>query len=104
MKKTIERMKFELENCVKMPIFEIPVVDIRTCTDEYIVFNVFIKGNSLIAQHESLTEKQDKSKKIAFVSLVIDDMYGLDENLSELRTICSEAILDSDWFQLADNE
>jgi hypothetical protein len=91
----------EWESITKMKLFEIEVIDKRTNETDYIIFDIFINGRSFIAQHESLSTKQEKSKKIAFCKVVIDLDFSLDQNLQELYSECQEAIIDSEFFELA---
>lgn len=86
----------------KMKLFEIPVMDKRTNEKDYIIFDIFISGRSFIAQHIALTNKEDKSKKIAFIKLLIDLDFSIDENLQELYDNCIFAIINSDYFTLTD--
>lgn len=95
-------MQTELNNSGKMPIFEIPVIDIRTDEREYISCDISFQGNSLVAQRIGLTRKEEKSKKIATTKIVVDDCFSLDENLQELYTACCEDILDSEFYQLSE--
>jgi hypothetical protein len=82
-------------------IFEIEVINKRTNETDYIIFNIGIEENSLIAQHESLNKAQSESNKIAFVSIDLDEDFSLDNNLNELYDECINAILQSEYFELA---
>lgn len=84
-------------------VFEIPVIDKRTNKPEYIVFDISISGYSFIAHHESLNTKQENSKKISFVKVVIDTDFSIDSNLEELYSECIQAIIESDFFELTEN-
>ena len=85
-----------------MKIFEIQVTDKRTSNIEYIIFDIQLQKNTLIAKHEALSLKQSNSKKIAFVKHVLDSDFSIDSNLIELYDNCIQAIIDSEYFELAD--
>jgi len=84
----------------KMKLFEIEVTDKRTNEKDYIIFDIAIIGRSFIAQHITLTAKQEKSKKISFIKLPFDLSHSIDENLQELLCYCEQAIIDSDFYTL----
>ena len=98
--KKIEKFKkeFNAEILGKMPVFEIEVL--KEGEKDYILFNIAIVGRSFIAQHESLTKREAKSKKIAFKKWVIDTDFSVSENLQELYEECQTGILESDFFTL----
>ena len=83
-------------------VFEISVNDKRTNENEYILFHIFIDNGEFIAKHESLSEAQSKSDKIAFVSIDIDEVFSLHQNLEVLHEECINAIIESDFFILND--
>ena len=97
---TINKIKSDWDNVTKIKVFEIPVFDTRTNENEYILFDISIEKNTMYAKHEDLTKKQSKSKKIAFVKIVLDPIFTLDEHLQELYDLCVNAIIDSDFFEL----
>jgi hypothetical protein len=82
-------------------LFEIEVINKNTFETDYIIFNIELDNNCLIATHESLTIEQQNSNKIAFVSIELDGCFSLDENLQGLHGECIDAILNSDFFELA---
>ena len=98
----MKNLKLEFEQCDKIKIFEIEVIDKRTQETEYIIFDIDIDKNSFVASHESLTVKQEKSKKIAMLKMKIDKDFSLDEILQELYEMCINAICISDFFELTD--
>lgn len=97
--KTI-REQFESLN--KLLLFEIAVTHTRTQDDEYIIFNISIENNKLIATHPALNRKQENSDKISFCSVSIDSFLTLDENLEELYSECIEAIINSTFYELSE--
>lgn len=98
----LTEFKQEWDNITLLKCFEVPVLDNRTNEATFIVFDIQIVGRSFVAQFEALTEKQNKSKKIACIKRVIDLDFSLDNNLQELHEDCTTAIIDSDFFTLAD--
>lgn len=83
-----------------LPIFEIPVTDIRTQEDEFLIFDISIQEGKFLAQHVALNQQQEDSDKIAFCSVNIDMFFSLDENLEELFCECIEAINNSSFYEL----
>ena len=82
--------------------FEIQVLDKRTNERDYILFDIELHGITFYAYHSSLSKKQDKSKKIAFIKHLCDIDFSIDSNLEELFNSCICAILDSDYYTLID--
>ena len=88
----------------KFKLFEIPVINKQTSEKDYILFDLELQEDKkqLIASHESLTKEQTQSKYIAYVFISVDPEFTLDENLQELYDECLAAILQSDYFNLAE--
>jgi len=99
--KTLRQFIQEWDAVTLCKVFEIPVIDNRTKESTYIVFDIQIIGRSFVAQHEALSLKQDKSKKIAFVKISIDTFFSLDNNLQELYSECINAIIGSEYYELS---
>lgn len=97
--KTIRK---QFESMDKLPMFEIAVTDLRTQTDEYIIFDISIQDNKFIAQHIALNQEQEDSNKMAFCSVDIDTYFSLDENLQELYSECINAIIKSTFYELSE--
>lgn len=87
-----------------MKVFEIPVTDKRTNESDYIIFDITTDGKTFCAEHVALTKEQEQSKKVAFVSTDIDLDFSLDENLQEIYSACIDAILESEFFELKEDE
>jgi hypothetical protein len=98
----MNNLKEQFNSIEKLKYFEVPVIDNRTNENEYILFDISLQKNTLVAQHESLTAKQSKSKKIAYVSEVLNNYFTIDENLQNLYDKCINAILFSEYFTLND--
>jgi hypothetical protein len=101
---TAETITKELLNSGLLPLFEIEVIDNRTGDKDHIIFEIFlpITGNTIKAQHVALTREQEESNKIAFVSIEIYEDHTTDTHLQELFEECTNAILQSDFYTLAD--
>lgn len=100
MKKSIQEMQEQLINSGLINIFEMEVTDTRTNEIDWVTFDISIQGHSLVGQHIPLNDKENRSKKIAHKSIVIDDCFSLDENLQELHEECTTAINESEYFNL----
>lgn len=100
MDKYIKKLKNQLENSSLIPVFEIEVTNKESGQAAWIVFDISIEKNSIIARHEALTTKQQKSKKVSFVSVKVDSFFTLDEHLELLYDACLLAICESDFFTL----
>ncbi len=92
----------QFESMNTLPLFEIAVTDLRTQTDEYIIFNISLEDNKFIAQHVALNQEQEDSNKIAFCSVSASNWLTLDENLQELYDECIEAINNSTFYELSE--
>jgi len=96
--KTLEQFTAEWNAINLMKLFEIPVTNKLTNEGDFLTFDISIRGNSFIAQHNSLTEAQVNSDKIAFVSVEIDLDFSIDHHLNELYEACTTAIMESEFF------
>lgn len=98
----METIKEQFKNISKLHMFEIEVIYRKTNEVTYIIFDLSIDKDKLIATHEALNELQKLSSKISFVSIDIDEDFSLEENLSELYDECINAIIyNSTFFKLA---
>lgn len=97
----MEKIKEEFRKMLesgKIPVFEIEVK--RNSKQDYILFHISIRKNTLRAEHEALTEAEEKSNKIAFKSVDIDPDFGLNWHLEGLFEECTNAILESEFVEL----
>ena len=97
---SILSLKNDFANITLLPMFEIQVIDKKTNSIEYIIFDIELIRNTIYALHEPLNAKQVKSKKIAYQKIVLDDCFSLDEHLQDLHSNCIEAICESEFFEL----
>ena len=98
----IEKIKQDFENITKFKIFEIEVIDKRTNEQDYIIFDISIDKDNFVAQHVPLCEEEEKSNKIAFKAIELDENFSLDENLQDLHEECTQSIIDSDFYELSE--
>lgn len=97
----MEKIKEEFRKMLesgKIPVFEIEVK--RNSKQDYILFHISIRKNTLRAEHEALTGVEEKSNKIAFKSVDIDPNFGLNWHLEGLFEECTNAILESEFVEL----
>jgi hypothetical protein len=102
----MKTIKQQFEEITLIKVFEIPVIDKRNNTSCHVLFNVAYddKNNRLVAQHESLSDEQAKSDKIAFVYVSVDDDFSLEIHLAELYEECFSAIEESEYFAPTEHE
>jgi hypothetical protein len=96
----MEDFKKQLETSGNIPIFELPVIDIRNMEPDYIVFNIEVKKGCIYAFHEATTLKEEQSRKVAFCKVDIDTDFSFDAHLVSLYDECIQKINDSEFFIL----
>jgi len=99
MTKYVKQLKKELEECKVIPIFEIEVND-KNCATDYVLCEIFFRGNSIVAQRDGVSTKELKSKFIANTRRAVDPSLSLDENLQELLSDIEADIEDGDLFSI----
>ena len=97
----MEALKTEFNAIELIKIFEIEVID-KNKEKDYVIFDISIHNDTLRAEHIALTNEEEQSDKIAFKAVQLDDSFTLDELLQELHEECTNAILNSDFYTLAD--
>lgn len=91
----------QLNDSPTMPIFEIAVIDKEGVAD-YILCEVSVRGDQLIAQRDAVSLKEANSAYIAKSVIDIDsDCFSLDEHLQDLHAQVSNDILFGDLYELA---
>ena len=90
----------ELNESNLEPIFEIEVIDSEGEQD-FISCEVFCKGNSIVAEREAVSAKEDASRYVACDKLTVDDAFSLDEHLQELHSLVIDSINDGGLFSIA---
>ena len=91
--KKLVKFQNDWNNVNKFSMFEIEVINKQTSEQDWIIFNIELHGSTFYAYHVGLTEKQNKSKKVAFVKQVCDIDFSVDENLQSLYYNCIDAII-----------
>ena len=91
----------QLNESPLMPIFEIEVIDKAGNTD-YIICEVSVRGDQLIAQRDAVSKKEQSSIYIAKSAIDIDeDCFSLDEHLQDLSVDVYNDILFGDLYDIA---
>jgi len=91
----------QLNDSPTMPIFEIAVIDKEGQAD-YILCEISVRGDQLIAQRDVVSLKEVNSAYIAKSVIDIDsDYFSLDEHLQDLHAQVSNDILFGDLYDLA---
>lgn len=97
----MERIKSGFQEMIKsgtIPVFEIEVT--RNGKQDWIVFDISISDDKIIAHHEALTEAEEMSDKIAFKSVDIDPDFSLQWHLEELMEECQNALMESEFVEV----
>jgi hypothetical protein len=97
----MEKLKKEFKKLIEsgtIPVFEIEVI--RDGEKDWVIFDISISDNKVIAHHEALTEAEKKSDKIAFKSVEIDADFGLNYHLNELLEECQTALMESEFVDI----
>ena len=100
-----KRMQDELDNCGKIPMFEIPVLDKRKpqsneLEGDIISCNIYFNGDVIEATHIALNNDELNSIKIASTAVKVDSDHSLDEHLQALYLAIIEKITNSDIYYL----
>ena len=88
----------------RIKVFEIQAIDKRTKEQEWLLFDISLVGEKFIAEHDSFTEAEERSLKIAHEWCLVDTDVSMDENLEYLHEKCIEAIIGSDFYELSNNQ
>ena len=97
-----KQLRNELIESGKISMFETEVysnLQLEQVWNDFQV-EVDLKSNELRAYHVPFTAEQEKSNKIAFESVDIDECFSLDEHLQDLYSVCIEAIINSEYYEL----
>ena len=96
-----KKLASELENCGKIPMFEISVVN-ADGEHDWIACNIFFKGNSIVAQRDAVSTGEQIWGNIASDRVVVDSCLSLDEHLQELHEQVLDSINNGDLWTLAE--
>ena len=94
-----KKLSEELSESIYSRIFDIEVTDLLG-NDDWVVCEIQVQRNSLIAERVAVSSKEAKSKFIASTRIVIDSAFSLDEHLQELHEAVLTDIADGDLFNL----
>ena len=95
-----KELQNQLNNSNLEPYFEIEVTD-SNGEQDFILCEVYCKGNSLIAERVAVSTKEERSKFVSFDKVAIDDAFTLDEHLQELHGEVLNSVSDGDLFDLS---
>ena len=101
MYKHTKALQNELLNCGKMPLFEIAVIN-KQGEKDWITCDIFFRGNSIVAQRDAVSLKENRSKFIASTKLVVDRDNDLDWHLQELHSVVLDDICNGGLFTLGE--
>ena len=91
----------QLNDLHAMPLFEIEVIDTAGNTD-YIICEISVRGNQLIAQREAVSKKEENHPYIAISAIDIDaEVFSLDDHLQDLYDEIWHDIERGDLYDLA---
>jgi hypothetical protein len=96
----LKAFKEEFDNINLEKMYEIEVIDNRTNKEDYLIFDIELIEDKLIATHQPTTHEEEKSNKIATVEIILDKFFSLDEHLQELYDECINKIINSDFYTL----
>ena len=94
-----KKLQDELNNCQLTPMFEIAVED-EHGQIEYITCNIYFKGNSIVAERDAVSLAEERSRYIASTRLIVEDHFGLDENLQDLYEAVLQDIEAGDFYEI----
>jgi len=95
-----KKLQEELNNAQFEPMFRIEVQDQHGDID-YISCNIYFEGNSIVAERDAVSRAEDISRYISqYTFLLVDDCFGLDENLQALHEAVLRDIADGDLYDL----
>lgn len=90
----------EWDECTRLKLFEIEVINNKTNETGYIIFNISIDGDYFVARRTALNFEEQASNKIAFSKIDIDYDFSVDENLACLYDACITDIIQGDFFSI----
>tara|TARA_B100000768_G_scaffold33905_1_gene32440 strand:- start:815 stop:1117 length:303 start_codon:yes stop_codon:yes gene_type:complete len=98
---TMHTFQQQLNESPCIPIFEIEVID-KAADADYIICEISVIGDQLVAQRDAVSKKEENSRYIAKSVIDIDsDCFSLDEHLQDLYAEVSNDILFGDLYDLA---
>ena len=99
MKEYSKKLEAELNSSNCIPVFEIEVIDSNLASD-WIQCDVFIQGNTIVAERNAVSSEEERSDFIAKSIIHIDFMFGLQEHLEWLHEKVLTSIAIGDLYTL----
>ena len=96
----IQQQFEKLQHSGILPMFEIPVIDKKTGEKDYVIFNISVNENEIIAQHIALNSEEESSPKIAYKAVDVDEDFNIDCHLQDLYNECINALTSSEFYEL----
>ena len=90
----------QLNDSTSLPIFEIGVVNQKNEYD-YIVCDISVRDNQLVAQRDAVSTEEEQSRYIAKTVVDIDDDFTLDSHLEMLLEAINYDVIDGNLYNLA---
>ena len=97
---TMNNFQQQLNESGLLPIFEIEVTNSKGQTD-YVVCDIYMKDNQLVAQRDAVSTNEEQSQYIAKTVVDIDEYFSLDEHLQKLFDEVNNDIVAGDLYNLA---
>ena len=95
----MEKLKKEFNAIDRMKIFEIEVIN-NNNEQDWIVCDISIQDNFMVAQRDSVSVKENESNLIATTKVKLNDCFSIDEHIQELHSKVIEDIINGDLFEL----
>ena len=89
----------EVRNSGLSALFEIEVIN-KDGEQDYILCDIKADDDNIYCERIAVTKEEEESKFIATSKIEIDDVYSLDEHLTELYSEVISDIIDGDMFAL----
>jgi hypothetical protein len=95
-----QQLQRQLDDCGKMPIFEIPVARRDNGERDWVIVDIAFCGRSIVGQREAVSSREERSKYIASTRCAVQDHWSLDDALQELMAAVQQDIIDGNRFDL----
>ena len=79
-----KKLEAELNSMACMPVFEIEVIDSDLASD-WLHCDVYIQGNTIVAERNAVSSKEERSDFIAKSIINIDYLFSLHDHLEWLH-------------------
>ena len=99
MYKYVQKLKEQFDLSGFVPMFEIEVVDYLDY-NEYVTCGIYFEGNSIVAERDSVSLKEENSEFIARTKITVEEGFTLDYHLEALLEAVLKDIEDGDLYDL----